>query len=263
MSRTFFGLLTVLLCGFPSILAADGTILAVFAHPDDETSVAPLLAKYAAEGHQVHLAIVTSGQVGDTHTDIPRGEELGAVREEEARCSCRALGIEPPHLMRFMDGSISDWQTIPKIRERLRSLIEEVKPEVIITWGPDGLSGHPDHRTVSNVTSEVFQHRSKLTHQPERLYYVAFPEQLMTQLPPQMAQQSGSMGLVDMRWVDTVVEAGEYLDRVWNSIQCHKTQWPPAMMEQMRQLQSSLLRGKVYLRLAMEYRPQGLATTIF
>ena len=82
---------------FSSTLAASGPVLAVFAHPDDESAtIATLLSRYAKEGHDVYLIVVTSGQVGDSNTDIPRGDQLGAAREKESRCSCKALGIHDP-----------------------------------------------------------------------------------------------------------------------------------------------------------------------
>ena len=244
-------LVSLLLCS--SATAAPGPLLAVFAHPDDESAtIGPLLSRYAIEVHDFYLIVVTSGQVGDSNTDIPRGDELGAVREKEARCSCKALGIHEPFLLQFMDGSIADWETIPKIRERVRKIIEEVKPEVIITWGPDGLTGHPDHRTVSSLTTEIFQQRSKLTHRPSKLYYVAYPESSFANLPPGMAQYAERIGLVADEWVTTVVDASAYQDQAWNSIQCHKTQWPPQMMAMIRSLGSELLGGKVYLRLALQ-----------
>ncbi len=246
-----------------SLGEAKPSLMAVFAHPDDEFSVAPLLAKYAAAGHDVHLVVVTSGQVGDSHTDIPRGAALGAAREDEARCSAAALGIKPPHLLGFMDGDISNWESIPRIVERLRGIVEDVRPEVLITWGPDGLSGHPDHRTVSNVVTEVFQQRARLQHEPRALYYVAWPESRFTNLPPEAAQAGMRAGLVTDRWVTTAVEASEYLDKARRSIRCHKTQWPPAMMDMIHRVLSEILDGKVYLRRAFGDPVESLETETF
>ncbi len=79
--------------------ARAGTILAVFAHPDDEISVGAVLAKYAAEGHDVYLVTATSGQAGAGNTDIPAGPRLGAAREKEVRCSAGKLGIHEPILI--------------------------------------------------------------------------------------------------------------------------------------------------------------------
>src|SRR5215472_16440924 len=74
-------------------------ILAVFAHPDDETTVSPMLARYAREGVKVYLAIATKGEKGaNEHAGIPAGEPLANVRREEIVCACKQLGIEPPIL---------------------------------------------------------------------------------------------------------------------------------------------------------------------
>src|SRR6476661_2983500 len=73
------------------------TLLAVFAHPDDETLVAPVLSRYAREGAHVVLVIATDGRRGAADwTGVPAGDSLATVRASEARCSARALGIEPP-----------------------------------------------------------------------------------------------------------------------------------------------------------------------
>ncbi|MCB1019906.1 MAG: PIG-L family deacetylase, partial [Acidobacteria bacterium] len=122
------------------------TILAVFAHPDDETTVAPALAKYAAEGHDVYLATITSGQAGNANTDIPKGPKLGEAREAESRCSAAALGIHEPFLLGFQDGATTPADTQNAIAARLTEIFEQVRPDIVITWGPDGLTGHPDHR---------------------------------------------------------------------------------------------------------------------
>ncbi len=239
-----------------------GTILAVFAHPDDESTVGALLAKSAAEGHTVYLAILTSGQMGTANTDIPAGDQLGAAREIEARCSCQALGINEPFLLRFMDGSISDWTTIPKIRSQVRSLIERVKPDVLITWGPDGLTGHPDHRTASNVTTEVYQQRSKLSHKPSRLYYVAYPESVFANLPI-AAQGFGDGGLVADEWITTEIDASAHMEQAANSVRCHETQWPPEQMERIIGIGQQVLGGKIYLRRALAATPDTREKTLF
>ena len=85
-----------------SRLSAQGgskTLVAVFAHADDEGGAAPILARYAREGAKVYLIIATDGAQGGAHTSIPRGPELARVRSEEARCATDALGIHPPILL--------------------------------------------------------------------------------------------------------------------------------------------------------------------
>src|SRR5687767_4913137 len=132
------------------------TLMAVLAHPDDEVSIAPMLARYASEGHTIILVTVGSGEEGVTsHSKIPAGAELGAARREEARCAARKLGIREPILLAYRQ--IGSLPTIAKFGDRLRELINENKPDVIVTWGPDGLTGHGHHVAIGNVTTRVFQ----------------------------------------------------------------------------------------------------------
>jgi len=72
------------------------TVLAVFAHPDDEFMVAPILSKFAREGHKIHLAIASDGRYGVAeHAGIPAGDSLAAVRADEIRCSAKTLKLIP------------------------------------------------------------------------------------------------------------------------------------------------------------------------
>jgi len=119
-------LLVTVACARATVEGPPKTVLAVFAHPDDEVFVGPLLAHYARQGAKVHLAIVTDGEKGTSpHAGIPAGPELASVRAEVA-------------------------QEIGKLMARLR-------PDVVITWGPDGGYGHPDHRLVGDVVTQVVQ----------------------------------------------------------------------------------------------------------
>src|SRR5712692_7033249 len=81
------------------------TMMAVFAHADDEAFVGPLLAHYARQGAKIHLVIMTQGTAGRPGVPhgIPNGPQLARARAEESRCSCRELGIEPPVILDFED----------------------------------------------------------------------------------------------------------------------------------------------------------------
>lgn len=227
---------------------AQGRILAAFAHPDDETLVSPLLARYADEGHDVYILYTTSGQVGVSNTDIPAGEELGKARQQEATCAARALGVKPPVLLDFMDGQTATREVIPELRERIESVIRELQPDVLITFGPDGVSGHPDHRTVSNLVTQIFQKPGGVLDKPVRLYYIAIPGILFDRLPESMRAAAGGMANLDYRWVTAEIEAMDFLEETARAIRCHETQWPPEVMEQNISLWRAVLQGKVYLR---------------
>src|SRR5215831_3392562 len=82
-------------------------LLAVFAHPDDETFAGPVLARYAREGAKVYLAIATKGEKGaDEHAPIPPGEALAKARRAEAECACEKLGVQPPIFFDLSDGEL-------------------------------------------------------------------------------------------------------------------------------------------------------------
>ena len=119
-------------------------LMAIFSHPDDETVIAPLLARYAREGASVHLVIATDGRLGTNPWGLPPGDELAAARAEEARCSCRELGVQPPILLGIHDqGVVAE---LEHLAVEITRLWTELQPDVVITWGPEGLYGHPDHR---------------------------------------------------------------------------------------------------------------------
>jgi LmbE family N-acetylglucosaminyl deacetylase len=262
--KTTASVATLLLLG--AVTTADAaTLLAVFAHPDDEISVGPLLARYAAEGHDVYLVTATSGQVGGSNTDIPEGDELGAAREAEARCSAAALGIHEPHLLAFMDGAIADRAVaLPGIREKLREIFREVRPDVVVTWGPDGLSGHQDHRLIHTLASEVFQEPWEGPGAPRKLYYVALPESRARKVPDSERGQRGA--LVRDELITTVVDGRKYLEPTLAAMKCHVTQWAPEeRMQAMFDDRTRLLEGQVHLRLAISTLPPaaGIERSVF
>jgi LmbE family N-acetylglucosaminyl deacetylase len=135
------------------------TLVAVIAHPDDEGVASPILARYAREGVQVHLIIATDGAAGGQQTSIPRGPELARVRAEEARCATDALGLKPPILLGFPDGQLGNYAEDPvrlfRLTQRVHEELQRLRPDALITWGPDGGTGHPDHRLVSAVVTQL------------------------------------------------------------------------------------------------------------
>jgi LmbE family N-acetylglucosaminyl deacetylase len=231
------------------------SLLAVFAHPDDETVVGPMLARYAAEGHDVHLVCITSGQKGyRAHFNMPVGDELGAVREDELRCAARALGIHEPFLLEFQDQGISTNDMAQQVAGRLREIIGATRPAVVVTWGPDGITGHPDHRMASNITTVVVQQESLLAYKPSKLYYLTFPESRFAANPDPLNRKRLFLTVSD-EFITTEIDCRGHLDAGLNAIRCHKTQWRPERMEQVHGLHSQFFEGRVYLRLALSRVP--------
>ena len=158
-----------------------GKILVVVAHPDDETAIAPVLAKYSELGSEIKLVIATDGRHGVTpHAGIPSGDSLVAIREVEAKCSCKELGIDEPIFLDLLDGlggvngMSSIFGQLADMHELLIRVLDEQQPDVVLTFGPDGDSGHPDHRLVSNVITQVLLERP-WSENPD-LYYFGWTE---------------------------------------------------------------------------------------
>jgi len=127
-------------------------MLVVLAHPDDESfPIGGTLAKYAHQDVQVILLCATRGEAG-----IPgiKPEEAGAIRERELRNAAEHLGIEV-YFLGYQDGELAQTNS-EMLLETIACWIDLVQPQVILTFGPDGVSGHPDHVTISNVVTQAY-----------------------------------------------------------------------------------------------------------
>jgi LmbE family N-acetylglucosaminyl deacetylase len=162
------------------------TLVAVWAHADDEGPVGPVLARYAREGVQVHMIIATDGAQGAANTRVPRGPEIAKLRAEEARCSAQALGMQPPILLGFPDGALGNYNADPamlfQLTQRLHEELQRLRPDVLITWGPDGGYGHPDHRIVSSIVSQLV--RAGAPGVPQRVFYASIPAEGIRAMNP-------------------------------------------------------------------------------
>lgn len=197
-------------------------LLAIFAHPDDETfRCGGTLALLAQRGVAVHLLTATRGEAGSCgNPPLCSPEELPEVRQRELHCACAALGIQPPHLLDFPDGHLHEVDTEDLVHPIL-SAIRQFKPQVLLTFGQDGLSGHPDHLTIGRVAIEAFQ-RSEVV---AVVYTMAV---LYT-----LAQRLG------MRQVhpvpDDAISLAVDVSSVWEAklaaLHCHATQWSSSPMK--------------------------------
>lgn len=130
-------------------------ILAILAHPDDESfGMGGTLAKYSHQGWQVSLLCATRGEAGIPGV-LP--EVAGTIRERELQQAARHLSISVDFLG-YIDGTLANMD--PKqLLDSIVSSIDEKQPDIILTFGPDGISGHPDHVSVSYfVTKAVKQY---------------------------------------------------------------------------------------------------------
>ncbi|MEK7602814.1 MAG: PIG-L family deacetylase [Patescibacteria group bacterium] len=126
-----------------------GTILSVWAHPDDETyTCGGLMAVAVENGQKVVCVTATRGEAGVQDESRWPADQLGQIRETELMAALNELGITSHHWLDYKDGCCCD---IPEQEggDRLVELIDKYQPDTILTFGPDGLTGHPDHQSIS------------------------------------------------------------------------------------------------------------------
>ena len=149
----------------------------VFAHPDDDTF--GVAGSILEQGDELELQVIlaTSGEAGMiADPSLATRENLGSVREAESRASYRALGVEPElHFLRYADGGLPQVDR-EEIVGKVTELLGAFRPDVVVTFGPEGVTKHDDHVTMHHVATEAF-HRARERAEGgfERLYYVAIP----------------------------------------------------------------------------------------
>jgi N-acetyl-1-D-myo-inositol-2-amino-2-deoxy-alpha-D-glucopyranoside deacetylase len=181
-----------------------GPLLIIFAHPDDETfGAAGVMAAAVERGVPVTVINATRGEAGESAIPgLDEPERLGVVRERELREAMRQIGVSDVRLLGYRDSGMarSPFAEHPRafVREpvetaaaRLVSHIRSVRPQVIVTFGPEGLYGHPDHLHMHHVALRAIQiaadpsYTGRTTSEPRQapaLYYAAFPREDMLTL---------------------------------------------------------------------------------
>ena len=190
-------------------------LMVILAHPDDESfPMGGTLAKYAAQGVKIVLVCATLGEAG-----IPElsPSKVGKIRSAELRCAAGNLGIKEIRFLGHRDGTLSQIDS-EEITEKLVSLMQQYQPQVVITFGPDGISGHPDHTTISARTTQSFD-RAELANSA-RLFYLA-PSEATLQgcgVTPSQDIAGGPVAGIDIT---------DYRLAKVRAVQCHASQNPP------------------------------------
>ena len=194
-------------------------LLAVFAHPDDESfRSGGTLALLACRGVRVQVLTATRGEAGSCgDPPLCRPEELAGVREQELRCACAALGIAPPILLDYRDGELA---TVDEDEgaARVGAVMQQLRPDALLTWPPDGLSGHPDHIAVSRWTTLAFARTAAGQGGPRLLYHMAIPASLQQSLGLKQ------LSAVDDAAITLAVDILPVWERKLAAIRCHRTQ---------------------------------------
>jgi LmbE family N-acetylglucosaminyl deacetylase len=158
--------------------------VAVLAHPDDESRImGGTLALHARRGWLVGLYCATRGEAGDPAMDPA---DVATLREAELEAACRTLGVSQVRLGRLADGGVATADPDAVIEDIVRYL-RMVRPDVVVTFGPDGRDGHPDHVAIGRMAVEAFDQSGRADRHPHhrllgldpwlpgRLYETAMP----------------------------------------------------------------------------------------
>ncbi len=130
-------------------------LVCIFAHPDDESFGPSGTIHLYTKTHEVYLICVTNGDAGkNSHTD--KTTPLAEIRQAELRESSKFLGTKKVFFLNYADGSLNNLQ-YHEIADKIKKITDELKPEILMTFEPRGVSGHLDHVAVSMIASYVFE----------------------------------------------------------------------------------------------------------
>jgi LmbE family N-acetylglucosaminyl deacetylase len=217
-------------------------LMAVLAHPDDESlGFGGTLAKYAAAGVHVALVVATRGERGWTGKPEanPGPAALGQIREAELRAAANALGIDRLTFLDQIDGELATTGSGP-VLARIVAEIRAFRPQVVITFGPDGAYGHPDHIAISQLATAAIV----LAADPEYPVIGAVEPVQVRKLyhrnwsAAEQAPFRSVFGPVEMdiegttrEWVawpewgvSTTIDTADYWSEVHAAVRCHRSQ---------------------------------------
>ena len=200
-----------------------GTILAVLAHPDDESfGMGGTLALYAQRGVDVYLLCATRGEAGEIDPEYMDGfDSIAERRESELRCAAEQLGLTKTYFLDYRDSGMEHspenqnpaslmQAPLEEVAEKISRLIREIQPQVVLTHDPSGGYFHPDHIKVHQAAWMAFHsagdadkfpyqlENGLVPYQPRKLYYTAFPRGLGMLLGATISQ--GMPWAIRARW---------------------------------------------------------------
>ena len=220
------------------------SILAAFAHPDDEGfGCGGTLAALVAAGHHVTLVCATNGDVGEiSDPSLATPETLWRVRQGELRDAMDVTGIEDVRFLNYRDSGMVGWEDnnhpnslfqAPEsnVVAQVADIIREILPDIVITHDPTGGYGHPDHVTICARTRAAVELCRDVV--APTLYYVCFPRSFFQRMwnkmmeldlrPPFSADDTEALGTPDDE-VTTVLNVGRYVAVKKESLERHRTQ---------------------------------------
>jgi LmbE family N-acetylglucosaminyl deacetylase len=204
-------------CGMVHETAKAPLILAVFAHPDDESfGVAGTLARYLAEGKRAALICATRGEAGQANGLAGSPEELGALRTGELECAARSIGIDELHVLDWPDGGAATWD-MDRLAGQIGDLIRVMNPEAVITFDEEGVTRHPDHIAVHHATLQALRDAPDRLG-VRRLYY------LVVTCAEEASPEGPEMACIPLDAVDVTMDVRAFEAAKRRALACHRTQ---------------------------------------
>lgn len=223
------------------------SVLAIFAHPDDETFLcAGIFAALRAQGTPVTLVSATRGEAGEINDpDAATRDNLGEVRESELRKAMASVGVTDVRFLDYRDSGMAgtpenddprSFMQAPadQVTRRILSLFDELRPATVITFDPVGIYGHPDHLRVHQVVTDAVFAETGAPGQwrPNALYYATNPREFFIEmgnregspfedLPLEELQKMGT----PLAEITTRIDISPFLDKKKEAFQAHRTQF--------------------------------------
>jgi len=193
-------------------------ILFVYAHPDDESFTAGItIPKYVQEENaEVWLLCATRGQAGKAgDPPLCTQAELPKVREQELRKACEILGISRLELLDYEDKHLS---AIPpaELAAHVEAIIREFRPQVVVTFPPHGISGHTDHRAISEATGLAVRGIPAADNPVYKLYHATVPD------TAPFANRTPFTDPIDT--ITTVISAPDHVPTAAQALLAHRSQ---------------------------------------
>jgi LmbE family N-acetylglucosaminyl deacetylase len=207
--------------------------MCVLAHPDDESlGTGGTLAKYAAEGVETYLVTATRGErgrFGETG-ERPDPEALGKTRESELLAAAKELGLREVKLLGYPDGAL-DTVDPASAQETIAGHLRRVRPQVVVTFGPEGAYGHPDHIAISQLTTAAIMRAADREFAVSKLYHIAWSERTWSAYQAALKKLTSKVDGIERQatpspeWaVTTKIDTSAVWPSVWRAVQCHRTQ---------------------------------------